>query len=436
MMTVLKSQQERLNQQQQQLNRLEHSLSSRNNDPRNVGDNSNTTGQGRDSIQCYACRKWGHKAFACPNKQQGRDNSQNRGAYPKQNTNIINKPAASTVKSRAVEAADRTQNGNIKQLVGTCPEIEALIGGQKAMCLIDTRSQVSTITEEFYSELLKEQPTIHDVTRWLKAKGANNLPIPYLGYIEVDLQISGQIIPSVGFLVVKSGRDGVTAKRPGLLGSNVFQLVSLLKAKSTSSDGSFEECQKLEGILQLYEMTTSIEKSSNPSFVRVAGRDLVKIPANSAKVVTCTTRQGKVHKYVAVVQAIQGNAGALPRNILVVDTYADVERGCLPVRVVKIGDEDVWLHAKGRIGILQDAEVLQRLGTNYEIGVTMQELQVTVCEIDVECQTSPHINSSDTELSNHLNLDKDALPDGEYEEFLYYNLSVNTSMCLAREKMT
>lgn len=42
--------------------------------------------------------------------------------------------------------------------------------------------------------------------------------------------------------------------------------------------------------------------------------------------------------------------------------FADIEKGKIPVRVVNIGDKDVWLNPKSRIGILNDAEVeLKRL---------------------------------------------------------------------------
>lgn len=57
------------------------------------------------------------------------------------------------------------------------------------------------------------------------------------------------------------------------------------------------------------------------------------------------------------VQAVQGNYGTLPKNTLLMDAYADIEKGKIPVRVVNIGDKDVWLNPKSRIGILHDVEV-------------------------------------------------------------------------------
>ena len=39
--------------------------------------------------------------------------------------------------------------------VGKCPEVEVLMEGQPIRCLIDTGSQVSTVTETFFRQLLK-----------------------------------------------------------------------------------------------------------------------------------------------------------------------------------------------------------------------------------------------------------------------------------------
>jgi hypothetical protein len=51
----------------------------------------------------------------------------------------------------------------------------------------------------------------------------------------------------------------------------------------------------------------------------------------------CTTRQkDKTGKYCAVVQALQGNQGSLPRNIMVVNSYAEINQGTVPVRMINI----------------------------------------------------------------------------------------------------
>ena len=78
-------------------------------------------------------------------------------------------------------------------------------------------------------------------------------------------------------------------------------------------------------------MLTSNVGSRSLRFVKVAGQTPIHIPARSMKAVLCTTRQDSKRKYSALVQAVQGDQGTLPRNIMVIDTYAEVECGNIPV---------------------------------------------------------------------------------------------------------
>ena len=96
------------------------------------------------------------------------------------------------------------------------------IEGKPISCLIDTGSQVSTITESYFRDLLKSEPKLIDVTKWMRVSGANHLPIPYIGYIEVEIDTAHYSVPNVGILVVKDPVDRFGRDRklrvPGVLG--------------------------------------------------------------------------------------------------------------------------------------------------------------------------------------------------------------------------
>ena len=113
--------------------------------------------------------------------------------------------------------------------VGKCPEVEVLIEGQPIKCLIDTGSQVSTVTETFFRTLLKEKPQLIDITRWLRVKGATELDVPYIGLIEVSMEVGRNSYTDVGFLVVRDPKDqqGFLRKQkvPGVIGSNFFEIM-------------------------------------------------------------------------------------------------------------------------------------------------------------------------------------------------------------------
>lgn len=70
---------------------------------------------------------------------------------------------------------------------------------------------------------------------------------------------------------------------------------------------------------------------------------------------------------VAAVQAIQGATGSLPRNISVIDTLSEVKNGKIPVRVLNLGNEDIWLKPKSRIGTLHKVEIVKSTEDHYDI---------------------------------------------------------------------
>ena len=72
----------------------------------------------------------------------------------------------------------------------------------------------------------------------LTLRGANGLEIPYLGCLELDVQVEGLTVPSCGVLVLKDTAATVEQRRrrPGVLGTNVLAKIpewaELLKCRT------------------------------------------------------------------------------------------------------------------------------------------------------------------------------------------------------------
>ncbi len=82
--------------------------------------------------------------------------------------------------------------------------------------LLDTSSQVSTISESFFREHWSgKERTIHPAFEWLKITAANRLDIPCVGYVELEVEVLGLTIPERGFLIVKDSANSSTV--PGLI---------------------------------------------------------------------------------------------------------------------------------------------------------------------------------------------------------------------------
>ena len=136
--------------------------------------------------------------------------------------------------------------------VAACPEVDIFIEGLPVRCLVDTGSQVTTITESFFEKL--KDCSLVDIGKWIKITGANDLEVPYVGYTEVQMTVSNTLLPNVGVLVVKDPSDEERFRRkqkvPGLLGSNVFKLLKGVERESSGAKGD-----TLSQILSLYEMS-------------------------------------------------------------------------------------------------------------------------------------------------------------------------------------
>ena len=99
-----------------------------------------------------------------------------------------------------------SRNLDASGLISSCPHLDVEMGGVKVPCLVDTGSMVSTISESFFRQHL--EPWGQERLRschWLELRAANGLTIPYLGYLELDVQL----MPQCGVLVVRDPPGGV-----------------------------------------------------------------------------------------------------------------------------------------------------------------------------------------------------------------------------------
>lgn len=93
-------------------------------------------------------------------------------------------------------------------------------------CLLDTGSMVTTVTEGFFRKHICPTGDVESTSSWLKLKAANGLDIPYIGYVELDVEVLGKVLPKRGILIIKDPQDPSIQPRrqdiPGLLGMNVI----------------------------------------------------------------------------------------------------------------------------------------------------------------------------------------------------------------------
>jgi len=153
-------------------------------------------------------------------------------------------------------------------MVGGTPTVQAKLGGVDVLCVVDSGSMVSFVTEDFYRKKL--QPTCGRVKRrkqMLTLRAANGLEIPYVGYLELEIEVDGVKVPNCGVLGLKDTSATSQQRKdvPGLVGTNVLAQIpkfsALLQQRTDTEPRTSETCTS--------------------GFVCVTGSYPVMIPPNS-----------------------------------------------------------------------------------------------------------------------------------------------------------
>lgn len=131
-------------------------------------------------------------------------------------------------------------------LVGDPWESKVWVDGIECCCLIDTGSQVTCVAESFYKQCLQHRG-ITPMVELLRVEGAAGQLVPYLGYIEIDVQFPKSACGTdavVTVLALVCPDQTYNARLPLLVGTNVLrQLV--------------QDCNMLQGKEYLLQMPIS-----------------------------------------------------------------------------------------------------------------------------------------------------------------------------------
>ncbi|XP_035996571.1 uncharacterized protein LOC118563987 [Fundulus heteroclitus] len=266
------------------------------------------------------------------------------------------------------------------------------MAGVKVPCLVDTGSMVSTITESFFIEFF--EPWGEERLRachWLQLKAANGLPIPYIGYLEVSIELCGKLMPHCGVLVVRNPPDSSSASVPGVLGMNVInKCYQELFGQhgnalfNTTPVVSFPK--PLVNALQKCHAAVTQHTPKQPSKVRVRGKRACRIPGGVMKIVPTTC----CDLYSGTTVLFEPSESGLPAGLLASPALVQVVRGTAYVPVVNVGNTDVLLYPRSTVGTLNSVGVV-----SLPAGVTEVPLFANVSSQTVAAPASDGIKTID-----------------------------------------
>ena len=256
-----------------------------------------------------------------------------------------------------------------EKAVGSCPVTTVKLGGIPVRCLLDSGSQVSTITESFSNQHFHPRGTdLLDTNKWLTLTAANGLEIPYIGYLELDFEAQGVTIPQRGILVVKDPPDPQSRARkeavPGLLGMNIIQ-------KMNEETKQLEDTAWTSTLQAVAKAATSVR-----GLARIAGRDNIRIPAGSITTVDATGYRGLLpgEESCILVEPLRDQTH---HGLMIASTLTSVHGKHVKVKVANVGQEDVWLRPRERIGTMHAVSGVQEDYQDFDL------TQVSVHEVVV-----------------------------------------------------
>ncbi|KAL6488151.1 hypothetical protein MHYP_G00047770 [Metynnis hypsauchen] len=172
-----------------------------------------------------------------------------------------------------------------KGLIGAKYTAHVLIDGQSCNCLLDTGSQVTTVSQSFFESNLAHLK-IHPLDDLLEVEAANGQTVPYSGFIEINITFlkscfGSEIAVSTLALVVPNTRSNTRSQL--LIGTNTLDLV-------------YENCCSVNTdlralpygyrvVLKVMQQRNKQRENSSLGLVRLPGKEPRVIPAGQSCVI-------------------------------------------------------------------------------------------------------------------------------------------------------
>ncbi len=260
------------------------------------------------------------------------------------------------------------------KLVGKCRTVNVKMNGVNVVCLLDSGSMVTTITESFFLSHFANKGTrgLRDCN-WLGLTAANGLELPYLGYLELDIEVLQKMVPKRGILIVKDPVNTTLSVQkahvPIVLGMNVithcfkelyeeygprlFQSPQVLAA-GPAWQQALRACERMEAVID----------APSPFPVRMQEESQIRIPAGTLSLFPVTCPQVPLNDPVCwLLEPLGPDDGALPDGLLVSPCLVTATGGALFAPITNVGTIDVTLHPHQVIATVQWIEMTDAVNT-------------------------------------------------------------------------
>lgn len=216
--------------------------------------------------------------------------------------------------AKALKCSDVFSSTLPRGLVGPRCISTVSVGDTKCESILDTGSQVTTISETFHSRHLASFP-IQPISHLLEVEGAGGQPVPYLGYAELPLTFPESVtgteeqLVALALVVPECQFNGRT---PLLVGTNV--LLQLYQRGMDNNKPTFlKRSDNFALLLQHVARTCTFE--TKPCPVKLHGRKPITLPAGHKMCIFGEVRIGKASPHTSFVLEPSASS-SLPGGLL------------------------------------------------------------------------------------------------------------------------
>ncbi|KAI5609495.1 hypothetical protein C0J50_9467, partial [Silurus asotus] len=309
---------------------------------------------------CYSCGEPGHTSRYCsqtgnlkrePAPPQHMVDSaemledESRGAVKKS-------PGPSLIRCHTAEwMADDTAEKLKDSAFGDCLVVDVKIAGVRTKCLLDTGSEVSTISESHFKEHFGEQKLKLSSACWVKLTAANGLDIPVLGCLQADVECLGKMLPGKCIFVLNDTSSDVKE----------------MKAEGMKKVNKYSRQDEAQVRRVLARVEKEVGRDGRIGYVKIAGKQAVTIPPRCEKVLE--GRCGVSSRIMSQVLVEPAAGASLPKGLLVAHVLARTEDGKVPVRMVNLSKKTVRLAPRSRVAsVYRPKEVITKEVLEFQEG--------------------------------------------------------------------
>ncbi|GAA6102462.1 uncharacterized protein LOC124393547 [Tachysurus ichikawai] len=246
---------------------------------------------------------------------------------------------------------------------GDCLVVDVKIAGVRTKCLLDTGSEVSTISESHFKEHFGEQKLKLSSECWVELTAANGLNIPVLGCLQADVECLGEILPGKCIFVLNDTSPDVKEMKgvSGIIGMNVLNEIQSLfiSAEGMEKVNKYTRRDEAQVRRVLARVGKEVGHDGRIGYVKIAGKQAVTIPPRCEKVLE--GRCGVSSKIMCQVLVKPAAGTSLPKGLLVAHFLARTDDGKVPVRMLNLSEKTVRLAPRSRVAsVYRPKEVITK----------------------------------------------------------------------------